>query len=188
MRRFISLLLILSLAGCDRQKPQQSTAQAPEAAELNMDQLFSLQKSHIFSKPSAPDTFTVEVTGKDLLTATVYFRITSPDGKVIYNEQFATNYLIDYGIMDSSQKITDETRRAYIQERLNRFFDETNFRKPAIKATQRYDDYNTSRELFDELKANPSAWSFFYRLGKEDGRYIAWSEKFKRVMMFYNCC
>lgn len=90
--------------------------------------------------------------------------------------------------VEDPKTIADATRTAYIKKRLQHFFNEENFRKPAIKATQRYEEQNTSRELFDELKGNLSAWSFFYLLGKEDGRYIAWSEKFKRVMMFYNCC
>jgi len=181
------------LTACDQQRAQNKTAKTPVTvkSEIAPDLLFSLKKLHEFSDPSASDTFTLEVNGKDFLTATVHFRIISSHGKALYDEQFEGNFLIDYGIMEGvedPQTITDSTRRAYIQTRLKHFFDENNFRKPAIKANQRYEDQHTSRVLFDELKAKPAAWSFFYLLGKEDGRYIAWSEKFKRVMMFYNCC
>ena len=192
MKKLIPLFLALIFIACDQPR-HQKTEQSPAAAknESVPDRLFSLEKTHVFSDPSALDTFKLEVTGKDVLTATIRFRIISRGGKVIYNEQFAGNYLIDNGIMEGvedPQTITDSTRRVYIQNRLKQFFDKKNFRKPAIKTDARYEDQNTSWELFDELKANPEAWSFYYLLGKEDGRYIAWSKKFKRVMMFYNCC
>ncbi|HEY0899721.1 MAG TPA: hypothetical protein VGD90_10315 [Sphingobacteriaceae bacterium] len=192
MKKLIPLFLALLITACDQKRPQQSSVEPPAAKkESAPDRLFSLEKTHVFSDPSALDTFKLDVTGKDVLTATIQFRIISPAGTEIYNEQFTGNYLIDYEIMEGvedPQIITDSTRRVYIQNRLKQFFDVKNFRKPAIKTDARYEDQNTSRELFDELKANPEAWSFYYLLGKEDGRYIAWSEKFQRVMMFYNCC
>ncbi|HEY0900268.1 MAG TPA: hypothetical protein VGD90_13105, partial [Sphingobacteriaceae bacterium] len=90
MKKLIPLFLALIFIACD-QRPQQKTEQSPAAAKSESvpDRLFFLEKTHVFSDPSALDTFKLEFTGNDALTATIRFRIISRGGKVIYNEQFA---------------------------------------------------------------------------------------------------
>ncbi|HEY0895805.1 MAG TPA: hypothetical protein VGE15_04585 [Sphingobacteriaceae bacterium] len=180
--------LMLLLAACNRPAPSGQPAavsekQAPAA-------LFTLEKLHTFSEKGVQDTFQLTVSGKDFMNARVTFRIVS-GGRVIYQDAFDSQYLIDFGIeekADSSGNLNDSIRAAYIEDRLRHFFDEENFRTPAIRADAVFEEHHTSRELFGELKARPDAVSFYYLLGKEDGRYIAWSERLREVRMFYNCC
>ncbi len=181
-------VLIILLVACNRPGPAGAPAPAPEKQAGTA--LFTTTKLHTFSQPGVLDTFRLTVTGKDFLRAQVSFEIRSGAG-VIYREQFDSNYLIGYGIeakADSSGSINDSIRVAYIQDRLRDFFNDKNFRTPAIKPGAVFEPQYTSRELFDELKVRPEASSFYYLLGKEDGRYIAWSKKSGKVMMFYNCC
>lgn len=187
------ITVLTVLFGCQRRStenfkaPNQTVAEKANAPLL----LFTREQLHSFSHPGRKDTFRLEVLGKDYLRARVRLRIISWAGKLIYDEQFDSNFLIDYGILEETEDdtaITDSIRSAYIQKRLATFFDEKNFRQPAIAATASYDGYYASERLFKELKKNRDAIAFYYLLGKEDGRYIAWSQENQRVMLFYNCC
>lgn len=188
MRSFISGLIFL-LAACSG--PERKAPAAGLTKEALPAPLFTSKKIRIFSDPATRDTFQLTVTGNDYLHAQVAFRILSAAGKVIYHDQFTSDYLIGYGILDKAGpngSLNDSTRVEYIRERLKHFFDDENFRTPAIGADADFEPQHTSRELFDELRADPRATSFHYLLGKEDGHYLAWSDRFGKVMMFYNCC
>ncbi len=180
--------LVLLLAACNRPAPSGSPPVIPEQQASSA--LFTLEKLHTFSEKGVQDTFQLTLSGKDYMNARVIFRIIS-GGRVIYEDAFDSQYLIDYGIddkADSSGRLNDSIRSAYIGDRLRHFFDEKNFRTPAIRPDAVFEDQYVSRELFEELKARPDAVSFHYLLGKEDGRYIAWSENHRKVRLFYNCC
>lgn len=192
----LSALILTSLLACQQKPaPTQTTYTEEPRKPLNKKKvsgyLYASERLHAFSDSSKQDTFRLSVSGKDFLKAKVRFEIISHTGEVVYSDNFDSNFLIDYGIMEGvtdPASITDEMRSAYIQNRLKTFFDDKNFKSPAIKADAAWEDYYPDKELFEELKAKPDAISFYYLLGKEDGRYIAYSDKKDKAVLFYNCC
>ena len=141
-----------------------------------------------FSDPAKKDEFRIVVTGKSLLKGKVLFTITSAEGKNLLKEEFDADYLLGYdftGNMDS-QKETD----AFITKRVNQFFSKENFSVPAIEDEVVFEDqsYYIDKETWEEIKSDKQAIGFYYLLGKEDGRHIAFSRKKRKVVMFYNCC
>jgi hypothetical protein len=41
---------------------------------------------------------------------------------------------------------------------------------------------------WNDIKSNKESVGFYYLLGKEDGRWIAYSKRLNKVMLYYNCC
>jgi hypothetical protein len=190
--RYTGLIFVLCLllTACEI-KP--GTAPAAEAitkpvAEVP-DTLYSTQKLHAFSDPAKPDTFKLDVSGKDYLSARARIQIVSGAGVLIYLEEFNTADLAEYGIKKSEKDTippTEAEKVAHIRTRVKEFFDSKQFSNPAIKpGTALLSERITNQELVTELKTDPKSIAFHYILGLEDGVYIAYSEKLGKAVLFY---
>ena len=143
---------------------------------------------HAFSDPGQKDEFRIVITGESLLKGKVLFTITNAAGKKLLTETFDANYLLGYDFTGNihSKKDTD----AFITKRIREFFSEDKFQVPAIEDAAVFEDqsYYIDRETWEEIKANKQSIGFYYLLGSEDGRHIAFSKKKGKVVMVYNCC
>ena len=83
---------------------------------------------------------------------------------------------------------TDDDRRAYIRKRMQHFFDDENFLIPAIKAAEEFESQYSEKAYWESIKNDPKAIGFYYLIGEEDGRSIAYSKELKKVVMYFNCC
>ena len=63
-----------------------------------------------------------------------------------------------------------------------------NFINPAIAADDKFEADYSDKEIWDDIKSDPTAIGFYYMLGEEDGRRIAFSKKTGKVLMYFNCC
>lgn len=153
------------------------------------DYLLENKVLHTFSNPAKKDEFRIVVTGKNLMKGKVIFTITSAEGKNLLTEEFDADYLLasyDFTGDIHSQKETD----AFITKRVQEFFSNDKFSVPAIQDKDVFEDqsYYIDEETWNEIKATKNAVGFYYLLGKEDGRHIAFSKKKGKVVMYYNCC
>jgi hypothetical protein len=143
-------------------------------------------RKHAFSDPSRLDSFVVAVTGDSLLEAHVRLEIFDYTGRSIYVDTFASGYLLGYGVDYNN---TEAEKEDYIRKRIEGFFDTDSFIFPAIASTDPLDGEHTENQKFwKELKADQQAIGFYYLLGKEDGRYIAYSKSLRKALLYYNCC
>lgn len=147
--------------------------------------LIERQRLHMFSDGSRPDTFLIRAYGSDLLHAIVYLTIVSPDGNEIYKQEFTSDYLLGFGPGGEMDSLAQVNR---IADRINEFFAEQHFLQPAIKENMTFDGNYTDKASWDELKLNRRSIGYTYLLGKEDKRWIAWSARQRKVVMYYNCC
>ena len=85
--------------------------------------------------------------------------------------------------MNSTKK-----ERKYIKDKLDKFFNEDNFHQPAIAANDSFDEDYTKKEIWDDIISDRTAIGFYYLIGEEDGRHIAYSKKLGKVVLYYNCC
>ncbi|WP_430403640.1 hypothetical protein [Fluviicola sp.] len=165
-------------------KGSKESSETPEKSDF----LIENKIMHAFSNPSKKDEFRIAITGKSLLKGKVLLTITSSDGKNLIREEFDANYLLGYDFTGNinSKKETD----AFIQKRIREFFSEDRFSTPAIEESITFEDqsYYIDKETWEEIKANKQSIGFYYLLGSEDGRHIAFSKKKGKVVMFYNCC
>jgi hypothetical protein len=170
-------------------EPQTEKPVKPETSTEKSDYLIENKLLHAFSNPAKKDEFRIVVTGKNLSKGKVLFTITSAEGKNLLTEEFDTDDLLaSYDFMGdiNSQKETD----AFITKRIKEFFSKEKFSVPAIEADAAFEDqsYYIDKETWEEIKSDKKAVGFYYLLGKEDGRHIAFSKKKGKVVMYYNCC
>lgn len=93
--------------------------------------------------------------------------------------------LLGYGLKHNP---TDKQVEEYIKDRIDKFFNDDNFRQPAIASNDTFDEDYTKKEIWDDIISDQTSVGFHYLIGEEDGRNIAFSKKQKKVVLYYNCC
>ena len=147
--------------------------------------LYQNNTLHNFSSLVEQDSFKIHITGPSIKEGLVKFQIIKKDGEILLDEEFSTTFLLDYGVKDNA---TDQEKEEYIKGRIDTFFNENNFRQPAIDAKAIFDENYSKREIWDDIISDQTAIGFKYLLGKEDGRHIAYSKKLKKAVLYFNCC
>ncbi|WP_324676144.1 hypothetical protein [Hymenobacter sp. GOD-10R] len=147
------------------------------------DTLKVVRRKHLFSSPSSPDQFMLTLRGTNLLSAEASFTITDASGQVIFREVLTAPDLeasMVYEMQGSSA--TQAEREAFVKKRMEEFFADKNFQKPALAKSERYQPGQLDRATWDDLQRRPDATSFRYLVGKEETRRIAWSPLKKQVV------
>ncbi len=147
--------------------------------------LYKSETLHYFSSTVDKDSFKINVTGQSLKNAKFRFQIITKDGQSILDENYETTMLLDYGLKNNP---TDKEIDEYIKNRIDEFFNEDNFHQPAISKTDTFDEDYSEKEIWDDIIADQTSVGFYYLIGEEDGRQIAFSKKLGKVVLYYNCC
>lgn len=137
---------------------------------------------HNFSSPVDLDTFKIYVTGKTIKDGEFTFKIVTSKGETILEEKYQSLYLVDFGFDERLG-----TEEEYIKKRLDSFFSEEHFKKPAI-TDQTFDGNYSDKAIWEDIRSDKTSIGFKYLIGKEDGRHIAYSKSKRKVVMYFNCC
>ncbi|QCR22704.1 hypothetical protein [Pontibacter sp. SGAir0037] len=148
--------------------------------------LLNNSKDLRFSSTQSLDNFTIILKGEEILEGVVTFSIKTSSGKTIYKESFPARDLIGYEIVEESP--TKEQEEEVVKRRIREFFIEDNFSSPAIATDEKYEEDYAEKSIWKDIKADRTAVGFFYKIGEEDMRWIAYSKKAKKVVMYHNCC
>lgn len=139
-----------------------------------------------FSDSLKADTFLVRSSSINAKEATLIFTINSHEGREIYRKEILAKDLFDnYDATIDLKKKKNQAK--FLNEEISRFFDEENFLEPAVTEQETPDQNVPDLPFYDELKKS-GLNGFIYRLGKENKVYIGWSEKHKKVQVYYQCC
>jgi len=141
---------------------------------------------HAFSKVDKKDEFYICIRGKSIAEGNVIFTIISNDKITILREEFPSYLLMNYGFEGDLESVKD--REKYMINRIKKFFEEKNFKYPAIKQDEVFDEDYSDKEIWNDIQSDRTAIGFNYLIGEEDGRTIAYSKKTKKVVMYFNCC
>lgn len=140
---------------------------------------------HIFSLKDKLDFFSIAIYGNSIIEGTVKFTIKDYMGNEILNEEFPAKSLLGYYLdYDASIKEKED----FIRKRIADFFKEENFHDPAISEDEIFDKDYSNLKIWNDIYSDRSAIGFFYLIGEEDGRMIAFSKTLKKVVMYFNCC
>ena len=93
--------------------------------------------------------------------------------------------LLDYGIKDDP---TSSETEDYIKNRIDNFFNEDNFHQPAISKNDSYEEDYSKKDIWDDISSDETSVGFYYLIGEENGRHVAYSKKLKKVVVYFNCC
>ena len=174
----LALVFIIALLGCQSGKEKKEAV----AAFKNVNQVVT--KS--FSDLTTQDTFKIELTGRKPEDMVLVFNIKKAGGKEIYNVKLSGKDLL--GSTDPNVNLSKEKDQiTFLKTIAGNFFSADNFLEPAVLPADKPDNYVPDKAFYEELKKSKLN-GFKYRLGKENNMYIAWSEKEKKVKIYYNCC
>lgn len=195
MKPRFTILILLIAFGCatkdtntiNTTTPQNNhVADATFAKSHRRDSLLLTNvATHYFSSPTAKDTFEITLRGETVNGGTVEFEIKTHEGDLIHYDSFPSYYLIGYGLSD---KATEIEKTEYIKDRILNFFNEDNFKQPAISSEEAFDESYSEKEIWDDIRADTTAVRFEYIIAEESIAYIAYSKKLKNVVVIYSCC
>jgi len=175
---YIILLGICIVASCQNDK----TDKISSIEFKNVNQV--LTKS--FSNLNTLDTFKIELTGRKANDIVLHFTIKNTDGVEIFSEDLKGTDLVQN--TDPNIDLSKEKDQViYLKTIANDFFAEDNFLEPAVMPDDKADNNTPDKALYEDLKKS-GLNGFKYRLGKDSNLYIAWSEKDKKVKVYYKCC
>ena len=143
-------------------------------------------KKHVFSNRQNPDTFKIILKGTTIQESEATFTIVNFKGKEIYRETFPASYLIGHELLIENP--TKEQEENVIKQRVKEFFNEKNFKSPAISTKEEFEEDYSDKNIWQNIKADRAAVGFYYLVGEEDMRWIAYSKKKGKVVLYYNCC
>jgi len=198
MKQTFFLLLALFTFACSetKQKNSEITSNSPETSSGTIDsnaakterpapeKLPSVEKDHLFSHPTEPDHFKLEMHGTSLLDSYATFTITNPQGRVIYEDSISSGDLEASMVYEMETPIANAPEReTFIRKRIKEFFDDKYFTIPAIAPNDSYDQTFGDEHAWNTIKADPRSVGFHYLIGKENGRIIAYSKQDGKVMV-----
>ncbi|RYD76037.1 MAG: hypothetical protein EOP55_12245 [Sphingobacteriales bacterium] len=180
MRKFLLLLFCCPLFFGSCNNSDNKKADAIEFKNVNS----SIAKS--FSDLNTQDTFKIELTGRKPEDMVLNFSIKNAKGAEIYNVKLKGTELV--GNTDPNIDLSKKKDQIiFLKTIASDFFSDDNFLEPAVMPEDKADNNAPDKALYEELKKS-GLNGFKYRLGKENNVYIAWSEKEKKVKIYYQCC
>jgi hypothetical protein len=182
MRKLLVLSVCMLLLACTSKERKEET-KAKEVISRNI--IKQTETQYAFSDPATKDTFIVTLEGDSVQTANVTFEIRSSKGELLYQEKFDAIDLINYDLPENADPAAWDK---FILNRIDTFFEEENFATPAIHSGMEFDAYYANKTAWDDIKSDSNSIGFYYLLGKEDGRWIAYSKALQKVVMYFNCC
>lgn len=184
------LIILVFLTGCapkhESGNPleKQPEVSVGESAPAKEEVLYRNKIAHAFSSPNEMDSFRIYVTGQSITEGEITFEIRSQEHGIIHQEMFPAVYLLGYGYAGE----TDEEAANSIQGRIDDFFDKEQFSKPAIFQTDSFDADYSEEAIWEDIYSDTSAIGFYYLVGEENGRHIAYSKKLNKVVVYFSCC
>lgn len=155
---------------------------------LDTKMLKKVTHQQVFSNNNAEDTFSLTMVGNKINAAQISFTITNNKGEVLYKENFPSEALLDYGLLEVSEKPSEADKANYILKRMDTFFEPKDFSVPAIKTNADYEPQYSNKTIWDDLQQDSTSIGFDYLLYEERGRSIAYSKKLKKVVEYFSCC
>lgn len=155
---------------------------------LDTKMLKKVTHQQVFSNNNAEDTFSLTLIGNKISAAQITFTITNNKGVILYKENFPSEALLDYGLLEVSEKPTEKDKENYLLKRMDTFFEPKDFSTPAIKPNADYEPQYSNKTIWDALQQDSTSVGFDYLLYEESGRSIAYSKKLKKVVEYFSCC
>ncbi|MCR5888837.1 hypothetical protein LRS06_13900 [Hymenobacter sp. J193] len=198
MRATFLLAPLLLAAACSSPASEQTSATPSTAAtspaepldttrapsiDAQADTLKVVRRRHEFSTPGQPDLFMLALRGTDITTGEATFTITSATGTVIFREVLpAADLEASLVYSMTGPTASKQEREAFIRKRMDVFFEEKQFGKPAVPASGSAPADTEDKAAWQDLQKRPEALRFTYLVGKEEQRRIAWSPLRKQVI------
>ncbi len=124
--------------------------------------LYEKKMKHFFSNSKNKDEFYVIINGEQYYNASINFTIKNADGEEIYNDNFPCINILDEAFDGGGHYATNLQREAYMKKYVFDFFQNNNFKQPAIDDEREFNEDYASVEDWDDIKADKESIVFTY--------------------------
>jgi hypothetical protein len=145
------------------------------------------EKVVVFSDSRIPDHFRLTATGADTLDAIVLFTIINGNGVEIYRDSLTSVSFCGTGVdtdFPDDPSVLPTARRQRMMDGLKRFFAESNFTRPAVRAGSEVDGNCVDSLAWVEFSKDPTVTAFGYYRFLDLHIGIAYSKSRGRVVPF----
>ena len=148
MRIFTPLLAtaaLLTLTACLNTERETATAAKGPRTEFTPPRgrgervsgatvLHTVRVAHVFSSPSAPDTFVLQLRGPRVLSSRAYFSVLNSRGDTLHREVLPASVLLTDPTLRNNESASVRDREINILRGMNTFFSASHFEQPAVSA------------------------------------------------------
>ena len=93
--------------------------------------LHTVRAAHVFSSPSAPDTFVLQLRGPRILSSRAYFSVLNGRGDTLHREVLPVRVLLTDPTLRDNESASVRDREINILRGMNTFFSDTHFEQLA---------------------------------------------------------
>lgn len=189
-----ALLLSLSLASClntekeigTTDKDPRATYTPPTPAErsrmTSSTVLNTVQGSHVFSDPTRPDKFVLQLRGLRILSGQVHLIVINAGGDTLRHEVLPARALLSEAALADPAAASTRDKEIAILKRMNTFFSPESFVQPAVTPlAEQPAEFNTA--AWQALRADPTAVAFDYPGRDGNGQRLTYSKLLHRVLV-----
>lgn len=141
----VTSALLLTLTSCLTTEREPTTSAKGSRAEFTPPRgrgervsgatvLHTVRTAHVFSSPSAPDTFVLQLRGPRILSSRAYFSVLNGRGDTLHREVLPVRVLLIDPTLRDNESASVRDREINILRGMNSFFSDTHFEQPAAPA------------------------------------------------------
>ncbi|HET9502788.1 MAG TPA: hypothetical protein VFO93_04565 [Hymenobacter sp.] len=157
--------------------PPSSTGRRVSGATV----LNTVRASHAFSDPKTKDNFVLQLRGPRILTSRVHLIVLSAQGDTLRHEVMPARALLAGSTAQDSKMATVRDQEIAILRRMNNFFAEDHFTRPAVPGTAAQ-PAELDAKAWDSLRADPNAIGFDYPGAAGNDMRLAYSRQLRRAV------
>jgi hypothetical protein len=147
--------------------------------------LFEKSARRFFSNPSSKDIFRVVINGEHYYNASIDFSIKSAEGEEIYHDNYPCMQILDEAFDGGGNYATDLQHQDFIKKYVFDFFQNNNFRTPAIDPERELSEDFSGKEDWNDIKSDSSSVGFTYSRQPQSKTEIAFSKKKNITVKYY---
>ena len=179
MRIQLIIVGLLATTSCSTKTDQRS----PESnSRFNI--LYKKNALCNFSSSIKKDSFKIIVVGESFAKGDFGFQIKNDSGRLLFNETYPSISLLGYDFIKTDS--TDTTD--YMIRRIEGFFDQYHFIKPAISPDDKFNAKYSNKDIWNEIKSDKRAIGFRFLVGNRDGHQIVYSKRYGSAVLYFRCC
>lgn len=147
--------------------------------------LFEKSVMRNFSNSKSKDVFKIVLNGEHYYSSTIDFTIRNAQGVEIYHDNFPCLQILAEAFDGGGNYATDLQREDYMKKYIFDFFQNNNFRTPAIDPEREFSEDFSSKTDWEDIKSDSSSVGFNYSLQPQSKTEIAFSKKNNVTVKYY---
>ncbi|MCX6187133.1 MAG: hypothetical protein NTU43_09085 [Bacteroidetes bacterium] len=147
--------------------------------------LFEKSTKHFFSSLSTKDIFKIVINGEHYYNASIDFSIKTAGAEEIFHDNYPCMQILDEAFDGGGNYATDMQQQNFIKKYVFDFFQNNNFRIPAIDQEREFSEDFSSKADWEDIKSDSNSVGFAYSRQPQSKTEIAFSKKKNATVKYY---